>query len=688
MKITPADRLYNLLPAIHRIRDAALGNPLKELLSVITEQVEALEENLEQLYDDQFIETCAPWVAPYIGDLIGYRTLHGNIPDVVSPRADVANTIRYRRRKGTPTMLEQLAHDVTGWPARVVELFQLLGWTQHMNHIRLQSHYSPDLRKWEKLHWQGTAFNTMAHTVDVRRISTGAVRYNIPNIGINLWRVRPFSLTQSPAAAIDPKIGKGLCFHFNPLGIDMPLYNKIETEEEISHLAEPRNVPMPISLRWLKTHLYDYYGFGRSFWIELEGDTTQMIPLTQIHVCDLSDVKDKTGKITGWAHLPADGSGVVAVDPVLGRLVFADKSFSAPLKPLVSFHYGFTIGIGGGEYERGDPVQSSAPKEVRGGAGLQSALNEVKAGGTVAVHDSRRYEETPAITVDAGKTVVMRAINGKRPLLMTKGDIALNLGAEATLVIDGWIIEGGALTMAAFPDTQPRKLILRDCTIVPGPRTQSDGSLSQADIPGVVVNHAFTKVELVRCITAPLHIVEGAEVTLRECIVDATAQDQIAYRAPGADALQPGGELSLENCTVIGKVHTYHLALASNCLFVAALTNSSDPWKAPLWAERRQQGCMRFSYVPTGSRTPHRYHCQPEDGDQQMRPHFTSLRYGDPGYCQLRLVTSDKIRRGAHDESEMGVMHNLYQPQRETNLRVRLDEYLRFGLEAGSIYES
>ena len=42
----------------------------------------------------------------------------------------------------------------------------------------------------------------------------------------------------------------------------------------------------------------------------------------------------------------------------------------------------------------------------------------------------------------------------------------------------------------------------------------------------------------------------------------------------------------------------------------------------------------------------------------------------------------------AHDESEMGVMHDLYQPQRETNVRIRLDEYLRFGLKAGIFYAS
>ena len=214
---TTADRLYELLPAIHRIRDAEQGYPLRELLAVIAEQVAALEENLDQLYDDQFIETCAPWVAPYIGDLIGYRSLHGVVSGVASPRADVANTIRFRRRKGTAAMLEQLARDVTGWPARAVEFFQLLGWTQYMNHLRPNAPYAPDLRNFEKLHWRDTAFDTIAHTVDVRHIDTGAARHNIPNIGLYLWRVRAFPLTRSPAVA-DPDIGRRPAFPFQRAG--------------------------------------------------------------------------------------------------------------------------------------------------------------------------------------------------------------------------------------------------------------------------------------------------------------------------------------------------------------------------------------------------------------------------------------------------------------------------------------
>ena len=682
---TTADRLYELLPAIHRIRDAEQGYPLRELLAVIADQVAAMEENLEQLYDDQFIETCAPWVAPYIGDLIGYRTLHGVVPNVASPRADVANTIRYRRRKGTASMLEQLARDVTGWPARALEFFQLLGWTQNMNHLRTHAHYAPDLRNQERLHWRDTAFDTIAHTVDVRRISTGAARQNIPNIGLYLWRVRAFPLTRSPAM-LDPDIGGGLRFRCNPLGVDMALYNTPETEEEIAHLAEPRNVPMPLARLWLKAHLDDYYGPGKSLWLEVDGNPPQLIPRNNICICDLSDIKDGGGNVIAWAHQPTVGSGLVAIDPLLGRIAFADAPATTPL---VSFHFGYTIAIGGGEYERGDPAVPVTPVQtVQDGAALQPALNAVQNGGTVEVLDSRRYVETPAITVTAGKTVVLRAVNGARPLLAASGDIVLTLGAEATLILDGWVISGGTLMMPPFGDTQPRYLVLRDCTLVPGLRTKGGGSPPQAYDPGLVVNHAFAKVELEQCITAPLYIAADAEVSLRECIVDATAQNFIAFRGPGANVLAPGGALTMESCSVIGKVHTQQLTLASDCLFVAALTAGGDAWKAPLWADRRQQGCVRFSYVPPGSRTPRRYHCQPDGGDQETRPYFTSLRYGDPGYCQLRQNTSDKIRRGAHDESEMGVLHGLYQPQRETNLRVRLEEYLRFGLEAGLIYGS
>ena len=77
MPTTPTDpridRLYKLLPAIYRIRDTEQQYSLQALLRVIAEQVNIVQDDIAQLYDDWFIETAEDWAVPYIADLIGYR---------------------------------------------------------------------------------------------------------------------------------------------------------------------------------------------------------------------------------------------------------------------------------------------------------------------------------------------------------------------------------------------------------------------------------------------------------------------------------------------------------------------------------------------------------------------------------------------------------------------------------------
>ena len=100
----PKDRLSELLPFVYRLRDSAQGEPLRALLQVIAEQVDVVEEDIRQLYDNWFVETCEDWVLPYLGDLVGYQPLQeaeagDRAPDrIITPRSDVANTIRDRRR--------------------------------------------------------------------------------------------------------------------------------------------------------------------------------------------------------------------------------------------------------------------------------------------------------------------------------------------------------------------------------------------------------------------------------------------------------------------------------------------------------------------------------------------------------------------------------------------------------------
>ncbi len=145
------DELWALVPSVYRERDAEAnqGGALRALVEVLGDQAEVVAQDLARLYDSWFIETCEPWVVPYLGDLLGVRALHALEPDGATPmpRAYVANTIAYRRRKGTPAVLEQLARDVTGWPAKVVEFFGLLATTQRLSHRRPGNLRTPDLRR-------------------------------------------------------------------------------------------------------------------------------------------------------------------------------------------------------------------------------------------------------------------------------------------------------------------------------------------------------------------------------------------------------------------------------------------------------------------------------------------------------------------------------------------------------------
>jgi hypothetical protein len=158
----------------------------------------------------------------------------------------------------------------------------------------------------------------------------------------------------------------------------------------------------------------------------------------------------------------------------------------------------------------------------------------------------------------------------------------------------------------------------------------------------------------------------------------------VAYA--GTDGSSGGGSLTLQGCTVIGKVHATLFTLISDSIVWAGLA-SGDTWTAPLLADRKQQGCVRFSYLPYGAVVPREFECV-QLGSGVPRPAFYSLQYGDPGYGKLLPSTDDSIRRGADDGGEMGAFHFVLAPLRETDLQVRLQEYLPVGLEFGIFYQN
>ena len=128
-----------------------------------TRKIANLRRDMDNLWDNFFIETCADWAIPYIGDLIGYQAVAGINATIDDPRSEVANTIAFRRRKGTLLVMEELARDATGWGAHAVEFFRFLGDAQNMNHVRPRSHYAPNLRSWKPNIFMDTGFDRTAH---------------------------------------------------------------------------------------------------------------------------------------------------------------------------------------------------------------------------------------------------------------------------------------------------------------------------------------------------------------------------------------------------------------------------------------------------------------------------------------------------------------------------------------------
>ena len=691
-------KLMALLPAFYRLHDAAVAKelglsegPLQDLLAVVAEQIAIVEEDLEQLQDDAFVETCAEWAVPYIGDLIGYRTLYGVASRVANARAEVAHTIAYRRRKGTALVLEQLARDVTDWNASAVEFFQRLITTQYMNHRRVWVHAAPDLRNWKALDRVGTAFDAIPRTIDVRRIATGRGKHNIPNIGLFLWPLDAYPLSYSPAAKVDD-----LRWRFSPLNHDQPLVTRPETEDDITHLATPLNVPRPIGRRVLHEDQLkaiandplrpaEYYSDGalrKS--LRLYVGTAEPLPAIaykDLCVCNLSDDG------ASWAHLPA--AGIFAVDPVLGRIALP-PGLPAGTRVRVDYHYGFGAELGGGEYERAatfaEPASNVPLRVPQDHATIQAALTALGGQGVVEITDSGRYEETLSFAVAANQRIELRAANGHRPTLILTGECTLVGAHDSEIVLNGLLIAGHRLNVPIAAGNELRRLTLRHCTLVPGRTLKSDGAPVSPNEVSLRIEIPDLKLNAERCILGAMRVDEGSEAELHDCILDATSLSRVAYAA--LDGNSAGGPLTLDACTSIGKLHVLRFVLVSNAILLAEL-EAVDTWVASIIAERRQLGCVRYSYVPADARTPKRFQCVPGD-NTTLSPvlRFSSLRYGTAVYAQLGQAASAEIRTGADDEGEMGVYHHVHKPQRETNLRLRLDEYLRVTLEAGVFYET
>jgi hypothetical protein len=732
------NRLYDLLPAVYRQRDAEKGYPLKALLQVISEQVNIVEDDITGLYENWFIETCQDWAVPYIGDLIGYRPISqagapGDVAkpeglklnSILFPRREIANTIGYRRRKGTLALLEELAQATAGWPARAVEFYRLLRVAVHINHQHLERGKTVDMRLGDALERLDGPFDELAHTVDVRRIASHRTlgRYNIPSVGIFIWRLMSYPVTQAPAYYMDRDLNH---FTFNVLGLDTKLFSKAVEEPDPVHIADEINVPTIIRRRAFEERMEDFYGEGKSLCI-WRGDLDHPVPIESIIASDLSD----------WSYAPSEDN--VAVDPELGRIALS-SSYSLENSDVgiwVSYHYGFSADMGGGEYPRekkkrgGQEIYRVGPNEVF--HRISDALiqwnedkkeDEKKRDALIEVEDSGAYAEKIKISLEAGDHLELRAADGRRPVIRllnweTNRSDSLKIigiggeGRPASILLDGLVITGRGIKVAG----ELTEVKIRHCTLVPGWIQEEDHQSQKSTYPSLRLINTTARLSIESSILGSVMInqdqvqTDPLSVSITDSILDATDPKKKALDASGCPVAF--AKLTVLRSTIYGETLVHSIDLAENTIFFGKVTVC-----------RRQKGCMRFCYIGPKSRTPRRYRCQPDLVEQaeeekiriaarragsplaalsedelkeeikaakqreasRVTPQFNSTHYGKHDYFQLADSCALEIKRGADDQSEMGAFHDLYQPQREANLRARLEEFTPAGTDAGIIF--
>ncbi len=696
------EHLYALLPAVHRLRDAeaarnavllspgeaaelavlqamaettglvgeealrhtrlaakASTGPLKALLTLVAEQAQAMEADLDQLYEDAFIETCAAWVVPYIGDLVGYRAVRAGGALGV-PRAEVANTMAARRRRGTTAMLEQTARDLTGLDASAVEYFRRLAVTQHLNHLRMTVGTA---RLGSDAHaFRGGAFDTTPRSAELRRIGSRRGRYNIGNLGVFLWRVPALPLRRSPAVRVDARR-----FLFSPLGIDTPLWTEPVTERDLGALAGPENVPAPLGRRRLAAALAALYGDT----LLIQRGVTP-VPVAELRVCCLEDTGPDPAT-SPWANMPAAG---VAIDPELGRLAFATDIPGGEVVR-VTFLTAGNDRIGGGPYGRAATLEAgAAPLRIPADApslGAALADPDFPGEGIVELVGDERTDGAavpPAIHVAAQRRLEVRAADGAFPTLAAGAPIILSGGDGAELTLNGLRLDGAQLVVPAMVGGEPnglQVLRLRHCTLVPGLGLDRRGNPRSPGTPSLVIEAENLLVEIESCILGPIRATDEARLRIRDSVVDAQAPAHPAIT--GLDGVAAGAPLWAFNTTVVGSIHTRLMGLCSNTILLG-----------PAVSSQMQQGIVRHSLIAPGSVLPRRYACVSTD---EAPPRFTSLRYPDPDYARLSPECDPRIRRGADDEGEMGAFHDAQEAAREAALLFRLEESLPLGLEAG-----
>ena len=726
------EKFWELIPAIYRHEDGLAENPgvLRALVEVIAQQAAIIRRSQDRLWEDQFIEWCNDWAVPYIGDLLGTRML--SALNKRGRRVDVAKTIYYRRRKGTPRILEELISDISGWDGKLVESFQRLARTRHgldAKPDRLAGRFTGTLPGgWANLRSPSASelsdgpFDEFFHTPDFRKPKGKDGRFGITKLNFHLYRLIAFEVKEVTPFAVDASR-----FLFDPSGRNIQLFNKrnrpVGQEWEQWHSALEWELPAPIRWRLLGhseyqlqeaaiQQLQDVNGLSAGAATELRSVVGWLFKneehlrrtfstfMAQAEI--LSDaifipllnyaIITNCGKNALWPDALSVRTGsppelvekeVMAAAnldnwplPATTRQLAVDAERgrflflnTPPDLPLTaSYHYGFSGAFGAGTYHRPAVEDSEPVLVVIPGIGSIGAT-EMLSNGVVQVQDNKTYIITSDHPDIAAFT--LQAANQNRPYLVLSTDWILDSGAneDAILILDGlWIGAPGGSQFNIILRGDYECVIIRNCTLDPG---GDDDAMGQPLLPvSLIIEGNVEKLCVEKSITGPIRTQN--EGLIEEAFMMDSIVQSIDTTVPAIGF--GSGKTDLRRCTVFGSIVVHSLYAAEVILTLPADVDDT------------QSGCFRFSAAPITSRLP-----RPYESFLFLLSNehwFTSRRFGHAGYAQLSETVPTEIYRGGENGAEMGVFNSLLNPVKLDGLKAKVDEFMPFGLLPAFINET
>ncbi len=728
-----SEKLWEAIPSVYRHEDGIAQEPgvLRGIVQVLAKQAAILRRSQDALWDDQFIETANEWAVPYIGDLVATRLLSAQ--NKRGRRIDVAKTIYYRRRKGTPRILEELINDISGWEGKLVEQFTKLARTRHgLDALpeTLAGKFSgtlpggiADLRNQRASELTNGPFEEFFHTSDFRKHEGENGRYAIPKLAFYLYRLKAFEAVNTTPFAF----GDGKKFSFDPSGRDIPLFSKSRRSPDWDEwrTAPEAELPAPIPCRLLgnaeyfinENNIQKLLALGLS-----AGSAAEIRKIAGLHF------KNEMSLINNIKSFPAANSAEILNNTIL--LPLLANSLSADCGKSILLPDANSVMISPLD-ENSILVGTESPNSI--------FTTEKTAAANLSTFPATLNKDL-AIDAEKGRFMLKNSLAANQTLF-TAYHYGFSGNVGAGTYNRPWVVEtlpiktgGGAITNANLPvngslqindsktygpvasKTGIVSLLLQSKTLQrPYLRLEADWVLnsgtnlnSSLTLDGlwvgalgnlaakVILRGDFECVTIKSCTFDPggSTNLKGETIAPIQLIIEGHVENLcIENCIMGPIKTQNGGiieELSLEDSIVQSiDLNVKALEINSgktiiNCstilgkIDVHQLEASDSLITGITNVINTQNGCFRFSAAPVISRLPRPYESFLFEKDTNHW--FTSRRFGDPGYVQLSETSPKILQTGAENGSEMGAFSNLLNPIKLAGLKTKIDEYMPFGL--------